>query len=134
METVADLEVVPRPMFGEWRIELALSSPLSLNHRQHYMVRAKKVAQVRALARDAIREFGLPEMRHLRAWIEYQPRDSRRRDPINLIPTLKACEDALVDCSVVPDDNPEYVESVMPKILPKVAGEPGRLWLVVEED
>lgn len=97
------------------------------------MVKARKTAQVRALAAMAIREYDVPEVDHLRAWIEYEPRDNRRRDPINLIPTLKACEDALVDCGIVPDDNPIFVESVMPKILPKTGTNAGRLWLVVEE-
>lgn len=120
-------------MSATTRILLPFTRPLSLNHRMHYMVRAKKTAEVRALAREAIIESGLQPMFHLRAWIEYEPRDSRRRDPINLIPTLKACEDALVDCEIVPDDNPEFVESVMPKILPKTAEKFGRLWLVIEE-
>ena len=116
-----------------WRILLPFSRPLSLNHRMHYMVRAKLTREARTMAGEVIREAEVPALTHLRAWIEYEPRDSRRRDPINLVPTLKACEDALVDCGVVPDDNPEFVESVMPKILPKATEKFGRLWLVVEE-
>lgn len=120
-------------MSATTRILLPFTRPLSLNHREQWYVKARKTAQVRAMAREAIIEAGVPPMSHLRAWIEYEPRDNRRRDPINLIPTLKACEDALVDCEVVPDDNPAYVESVMPKILPKIAEKFGRLWLVIEE-
>lgn len=120
-------------MSATTRILLPFTRPLSLNHRLHWAVKAKKTAEVRAMAREAIIEAGVPPMTHLRTWIEYEPRDSRRRDPINLIPTLKACEDALVDCDVVPDDNPEFVESVMPKILPKSEEKFGRLWLVIEE-
>lgn len=120
-------------MSRSWRILLPFSRPLSLNHRMHYMVRAKLTREVRAAAGEVITEAGIPPIERLRAWIEYEPRDKRRRDPINLIPTLKACEDALVDCGVVPDDNPEFVESVMPKILPKTTEKFGRVWLVVEE-
>lgn len=116
-----------------WQIELPFTRPLSLNHRVHYMVRAKATAEVRAAAAEVVELAGVPPLTHLRSWIEYSPRDQRRRDPINLIPTLKACEDALVDAGVVPDDNPEFVESVMPKILPKNDERRGFLWLVVEE-
>lgn len=116
-----------------WQIELPFTRPLTLNHRMHYMVRAKLTAEIRAAAGEVIALAGVPPLEHLRAWIEYAPRDSRRRDPINLIPTLKACEDALMDTGVVPDDNPEFVESVMPKILPKNDEKRGFLWLVIEE-
>lgn len=112
---------------------LPFTRPLTLNHRMHYMVKAKLTHQIREQAGQAVRDAGVPALRHLRAWIEYEPRDKRRRDPINLIPTLKACEDALVDQGVVPDDNPLYVESVMPKVLPVIRERYGRLWLVVEE-
>jgi crossover junction endodeoxyribonuclease RusA len=116
-----------------WQIELPFTRPLTLNHRMHYMVRAKKIAEMRHGAAEVIALAGVPPLDHLKAWIEYAPRDSRRRDPINLIPTLKASEDALMDAGVVPDDNPQYVESVMPKILPKSGEQRGFLWLVIEE-
>lgn len=120
-------------MSRRWQIELPFSRPLSLNHRMHYMVRAKATATIRESAGEVIDLAGVPPLGHLRAWIEYSPRDNRVRDPINLIPTLKACEDALVDCGVVPDDNPAFVESVMPQILPKNDEKRGFLWLVIEE-
>ena len=116
-----------------WAIELPFTKPMSLNHRMHYMVRAKLVAEVREGAREVIELAEVPPMDHVRVWVEYSPRDKRRRDPINIIPTLKACEDAMVDCGVTPDDTPDYVESVMPKILPKNEDRRGFLWLVIEE-
>jgi hypothetical protein len=54
------------------------------------------------------------------------------RDPINLVPTLKVCEDALKDCGVVTDDNPLYVKSLMPEIREKM-DKRGFLWFVIEE-
>lgn len=116
-----------------WAIELPFTRPLSLNHRTHYMVRAKKTAEIRAGAREMLELAEVPPLAHLKCWIEYSPRDNRVRDPINLISTLKPCEDALKDCGIVPDDNPLYVESVMPKILPKNDEKRGFLWLVIEE-
>ena len=116
-----------------WQIELPFTRPLSLNHRMHYMVRAKKTAEIRAAAGEVIELAGVPPLEHLRCWIEYSPRDSRVRDPINLVPTLKACEDALMDAGVVPNDDPRYVKSVMPEILAKNDERRGFLWLVIEE-
>lgn len=116
-----------------WRILLPFTRPLTLNHRMHYMVKAKKTAEIRRAAGEAVEEAGVPPLPHLTCWIEYEPRDKRVRDPINLIPTLKACEDSLMDTGVVPNDDPRYVTSVMPKILPPIRERYGRLWLVIEE-
>jgi hypothetical protein len=116
-----------------WRILLPFTRPLTLNHRMHYMVKAKRTHEIREGSGEAVREAGVPPLRHLRAWIEYEPRDKRVRDPINLIPTLKACEDSLMDAGVVPNDDPRYVTSVMPKVLPPIRERAGRLWLVIEE-
>lgn len=117
-----------------WQIELPFTRPLSLNHRMHYMVRAKKTAEIREGAGEVIALAGVPRLEHCRTWVAYSPRDNRVRDPINLIPMLKACEDAMKDCGVVEDDNPRFVESVMPKILPKNEERRGFLWLVIEEE
>lgn len=118
---------------GTWQIELPFTRPLSLNHRMHYMVRAKATAAVREGAAEMIELADVPDLEHCRTTIYYSPRDNRIRDPINLIPTLKACEDAMKDCGVVEDDNPRFVESVMPVILPKNDEKRGLLWLVIEE-
>lgn len=124
-------------MGRRWQVELPFTRPLSLNHRTHYMVRAKATAEVRSAAAELIELAGVPTLTHLTACVVYSPRDSRRRDPINLIPTLKACEDGLVDAGVVPDDNPLYVQSVMPQIIEKNVYGPdllsGFLWFVIEE-
>ena len=119
------------PPVRRWAIELIDRKPMTLNHRMHYMVKAKLTAAVREGAREVIEFAEVPPMDHIRTWIEYAPKDSRRRDPINLIPMLKACEDAIVDLGVVPDDTQEFVESCMPKILPKSGEGRGFLWLVI---
>lgn len=116
-----------------WRILLPFTRPLTLNHRMHYMVKANKTREIRRSSGEAVEAAGVPPLKKLRAWIEYEPRDKRVRDPINLIPTLKACEDSLMDTGVVPNDDPRYVESVMPKVLPSIKEKYGRLWLVIEE-
>lgn len=121
-------------MVRTWQIELPITKPLTLNHRMHYIVRAKRTAEIRAGAGEMIELAGVPSLEHCRTWVVYSPRDRRVRDPINLIPTLKACEDAMKDTGVVVDDNPLYVESVMPKIYPKNIDKRGFIWLVIEED
>lgn len=116
-----------------WQIEMPFTRPLTLNHRMHYMVRAKLTAEIRAAAGEMLELMEVPPLEHLRCWLAYSPRDNRVRDPINLISTLKACEDALKDCGIVPDDNPRFVESVMPVILPKNDEKRGLIWLIIEE-
>lgn len=112
-----------------------MSKPLSLNQRMHYQVKAKKTAEIRAAAREHVELFEIPPLEHVLTTVVYSPRDAGRRDPINLIPTLKACEDALVDAGIIPDDNPTYLRTLMPEILHKRAdgGVAGRLWFVVQE-
>ena len=61
----------------------------------------------------------------------YRPRDKRRRDPSNLIATQKPILDGLVDAGLVPDDTPEYVNELMPKIVPPVKGEPSKCWVEI---
>ena len=131
-EKLARFEALLAPM-PRWQIELPFSRPLSLNQRMHHMVKAKKTAEIRKAARELIALAEVPVMTRVRTWIAYSPRDAGRRDPINLIPTLKACEDAMVDCGIVPDDTPQYVDTQMPKILPKNPDRRGWLWLMIEE-
>jgi hypothetical protein len=116
-----------------WQIELPITRPLSLNHRTHWAVKAKLTAEIRTAAGEVIELAGVPSLEHCRTCIYYSPRTNAIRDPINLIPTLKACEDAMKDAGVVVDDNPRFVESVMPVILPKNEERRGFLWLVIEE-
>lgn len=139
-------------MGRRWQIELPITKPMSLNFRTHYMVKAKLTREMRQAAKEIIDLYEIPPLEHLTAGLFYSPRDARVRDPINLVPTLKACEDALQDCSlrpkspdgrrcihdgpcnrVVPNDDPRYVRSLMPEILPKNEDRRGYLWLVIEE-
>lgn len=110
-----------------------MQTPLSLNARMHHMVKAKKTREVRDMAAMMTRAAKVPACRKIRVTLVYTPKDRRRRDPLNLVATLKACEDGLVDAGVVPDDNPLYVESVMPLIdAPEGKVDGGRLALLIE--
>ena len=74
---------------------------------------------------------GLPPADRVEVWIEVVPRDRRRRDPSNWMPTQKAMIDGLVDYGLVPDDCPPFVTERMPLLLPPDSKNP-RVVLVVD--
>ncbi len=115
-----------------WQLELPITKPLSMNSRQHWRAKAKDVAAVRAAANRLAREAHIPALEQIIVELHYSPRDRRRRDALNLVATLKPCEDGLVDAGVVPDDTAEYVIPTMP-ILDPPNGKAGRLYLIVRE-
>lgn len=118
-------------MQDPWVVELPWTKPLSMNDRGHWSERAKEVAQYREDAGWAARAAKIPKCQRVRVTLVYEPRDQRRRDPLNLTATLKVVQDALVDVGVVPDDTVEYMETVTPLIdVPN--GKKGRLWALVE--
>lgn len=100
----------------EWKIILPLTKPLSLNAREHWRVKAKRVSEVRQLTATLTRNANVPALKHISVELHYVPRDKRRRDPLNLVATLKPIEDGIVDAGVIPDDTPNYLTSVMPVI------------------
>ena len=117
-----------------WTLQLPFMKPLSLNDRQHHMVKAKAVREWRESTALLIRTAKIPACTRVRATLLYVPNANRRRDPDNLVAGFKPAVDALVDAGVVPDDTQEYVERVWPVILdavPKHIG--GRLYLRIED-
>jgi len=113
--------------------------PLSANDRRHWRAQAARVAEVRGAVRDAVNLRGFaPEplgelpwlAAHVVVTLTYYPRDRRRRDADNLVPTLKACSDGLVDAGVTADDTPDLMQKHMP-IIAAPDGDP-RLVLIVE--
>jgi hypothetical protein len=44
--------------------------------------------------------------------------DRRRRDPANLTPVTKAVVDGLVDAGVWPDDTPDWITTIEPRLTP----------------
>jgi hypothetical protein len=123
------------PWPRSWVLELPQTKPMNLNHRDIWPVKAKKTAEYVEATILMVRDARVPPLGRISVLLVYGPRDRRVRDPLNLVPTLKAVEDGVVRAGVVPDDNPLYVESVMPKVLE--AGGPnslgGRLWVIITE-
>lgn len=115
-----------------WTITLPITKPLSLNDREHWAVKAQRTRKIREHVAATASVFGIPQLDHPRVVLHYQPRDKRRRDPLNLASTLKACEDGLVTAGVLVDDDGEHFTSTMP-VIDQPNGVEGRLWIVIEE-
>lgn len=116
------------------RIDLPYAKPpLSMNDRQHWAVKARITAGVRAstarLAKVACVPTGLA---HATVTLCYRPKANRKRDADNLVPVLKACCDGLVDHGLTDDDTPDLMTKAMPAIHPAVKGQPPALWLEIE--
>jgi crossover junction endodeoxyribonuclease RusA len=116
----------------EWTLPLHLTRPLNLNDRAHWRVKAARVAEVRTATAWAAKNAKIPPLARFTAELHYAPRDSRRRDPENLIATLKPAVDGLIDAGVAPDDCPPFYVTTIP-VIDKPTGGAGRLWLVVRE-
>lgn len=108
--------------------------PMSANSRfAHWAVRAKQVRNIRQTAAVLALHHRLPKTAsHMVVQLTYTPRDKRRRDPSNLMPTQKALIDGLVqDYGLLPDDCQEYVTERMPRIM-KPSSEPTKSRLSLE--
>lgn len=106
--------------------------PLTANQRMCWQEKAPIVRNVRREARVKAQFLKLVRMEKVEVKLHYRPRDNRRRDADNLIPTLKALCDGLVDAGVVPDDTPEFMVKHMPIIHPK-DGPKAAMWLEINE-
>ncbi len=114
-------------------LELPFASPLSLNDRLNWKLKWVKTKPWREAACTLAKAQHIPPCRRVEIQLWYTPRDVRARDPLNLVATLKAVEDGIVDAGVIPDDSSRYHTSVMPKITKKGPPRQGgnRLWVVI---
>lgn len=103
--------------------------PLTANQRHHWRRRARLTAGVRRTTATLTRSVGVPGLGRCSVRLVWTVTDRRRRDVDNLVPTLKACADGLIDAGVVDDDVPALMTKHMPEI---VLGERVALVLVVE--
>ena len=110
------------------------SPPLNLNQRMHWAQKAKITKAIRdevaTKARPLADQF---TGQHIAIRLHWMPRDNRRRDPSNCIATQKPAIDGLVDAGIMPDDTPEYIAELMPKIHRREPGQPAACWLEIRE-
>lgn len=104
------------------------------NSRHHWRQRSADTLLVRTdvmrLAQAAgLHRYGPSVVEHVTVELVWAPGDKRRRDADNLWPLLKACCDALargprrdwVGLALVPDDTPEHMTKLAPRIDPPPA-------------
>lgn len=94
---------------------------ISLNDRDHHMVRANLTADWRTAAGWAATAAGRTpsERAHPPCLIEVSfpvTRVTQRRDPSNWMPTVKAIVDGLVDAGFFPDDDSAHVKILEPTV------------------
>lgn len=103
----------------EWRIRIGgwRTAPITANQRHHWAKKAKLVAQVRELGEIVVRAHRVPELPRVEVLLVWTVNTRARRDVDNIVPTLKALCDGIVDAQVVPDDIPFYMRKLMPEIV-----------------
>ena len=89
-------------------------APLTSNQRLHWAHKAKITRQVREKAYLLARR--IPELGKCRVTLTWFVSTQTRRDADNIVPTLKAMCDGIVDAGVVPDDTPDLMDKLMPVI------------------
>ena len=106
--------------------------PLTENQRMGWRQRHGIVRVLRWQASLMARQAGLSALGSCRVTLTWFVKTRTRRDADNIVPTLKAMCDGLVDAGVVTDDVPELMDKVMPRIVYEQGGTP-RLELHVAE-
>lgn len=91
------------------------SPPLTANQRFHWRKKAALTKDVRQWARLLFRTTTLNAP--ITVQLDWHVNDKRRRDEDNIVPTLKAICDGLVDAGLVPDDTPADMRKQMPRIV-----------------
>jgi hypothetical protein len=117
----------------EWKITLPAGLELlSLNDREHYMVRHRKAQALKDAAIVMTRKAKVPRLERIAISVYYDPPVRRNRDHDNLIATYKHLADGIVQAGVVPDDDSAHVLpphcEVTSLIVPR-----GRLRMVITE-
>lgn len=117
----------------QWTLDLPYERPpLNANQRMHWAKKAALTKQVRAASFYAAKSAGVLKCDKVRVTLTWFVRTTTRRDADNVVPTLKALCDGLVDAEVVPDDTPDLMQKLMPIIVYRPEQAPG-LRLHVEE-
>lgn len=102
------------------------------NTRSHWRQRSADTSQVRNDVMQMAKAAHLHQIdgiRHVTVELVWAPGDRRRRDADNLWPLLKVAADAIargprrdwVGLELVPDDTPEYMTKLAPRIAPPPA-------------
>jgi Holliday junction resolvase RusA-like endonuclease len=89
--------------------------PLTANQRLHHLRRAEITRNTRRATSWLARH--IPNLGRCEVTLTWTVTDHRRRDSDNLVPTLKAICDGLVDAGITTDDTPDLMVKHMPIII-----------------
>ena len=115
--TTPTAEYFDTPELGPEYYDLEFSydrPPVTANQRLHWRRKADLTAGIRTTTRYLARR--IPELGRCEVTLTWYVTDNRRRDADNVVPTLKAMCDGLVDAGVVADDVPSLMKKNMPVI------------------
>jgi crossover junction endodeoxyribonuclease RusA len=104
---------------AEWMLDFSYATnPLSMNgSRGNHRAHARAVREVRIVAMREAVYAGVPSLRSCQVALTWYVTTAGRRDAVNLAAVLKAMQDGLVDAGVVPDDAPDLMDTLMPRIV-----------------
>ena len=91
-------------------IHIDRSMLLTANQRLHWRAKAERTASLRALTTAIAGRGWKPATELVRCVVHIGYPDNRRRDVHNLMPTVKACIDGLVDAGFLTDDSDKYLQ------------------------
>jgi crossover junction endodeoxyribonuclease RusA len=119
-----------RPVGRLYVLALPYAGPppgLSANYRGHWRPKHEATAQLRRDVYFIARQAGLhllTDVKHVTVELVWNPGTRRRRDADNIYPFLKVAADGLargrrdwVGLDLVPDDVPEYMTKLAPRIV-----------------
>lgn len=116
----ADYAQTPDTMFTTDLLFDYPRPPLTANQRLHWRKKAAITRDVREAT--ALLARRIPALTGCDVRLTWYVTDKRRRDADNLVPTLKAMCDGLVDADVAADDTPDLMTKHMPFITYEPAG------------
>lgn len=99
-------------------IKISANEWLSANDRMHWREWASRTKRLRLRGYFAARQNWLFPMRKAFVTAEVQYATSRRADPANAYPTVKALVDGLVDFGVLTDDDSKHLPAMTFKRAP----------------
>lgn len=98
---------------------------LTANQRMHWRKKAKRTKAIRELACVQTRTFRHEPMETAHCLVEISWPTRHRRDAHNLMPTIKACIDGIVDAKFLPDDSDKHLTGPDLRVLPDLRKEAG---------
>lgn len=121
-------------MTRTWTITIpAAVQFINLNQRMHWAQKAKLTRTWRAVAKLKARSAELPKgLTRVHIVAHVTKPTARQYDVHNLMPTLKACVDGLVDYGLIPDDTNAHLTG--PDLRQGGKGEAGVIITITEEE